>query len=398
MTGQVGSPRWGTATKSLVALLAMTLISALLLRFHAIIPLMVSAGILAFLLVPVVRQVNERTPLSWALATNLSYLVFVLLLLGLSTAAGLAVIQQLSGVFATLQRILIGLPGQLEQLSQQPRVFGPWQLDLSRLDLGLLAEQTLSGLQAIFGQLSSLFRSLATVAIESVGRLVFVLAVAYFLTLDYHRIKAAWQAISIPGYEEDLSRLRRALGRIWHSFLRGQLLIVAVTGVLTWLLMMGLGVRFAVGLGVLGGLAKFVPILGPVSAGALAAIVALFQPSNWFGLTPLAHAGLVILCVVILDQSIDYFLLPRIMGTSLNLHPVIILIGAIIGASLAGIVGLLLSAPAVATLFLLARYSFRKMVDLPPWDPPIDSVPETSRAPFLWIRRWARKADEPQEV
>jgi predicted PurR-regulated permease PerM len=226
-----------------------------------------------------------------------------------------------------------------------------------------------------------------------------VLAVAYFLTLDYRRIQTAWQNFSIPGYEGDLDRLRRALNKIWDSFLRGQLLIVLITGVLTSVLMTALGVRFSIGLGVLGGLAKFVPIVGPVSAGAVAALVAIFQPENWFGLDPFTHAILIVACVIVLDQSIDYILLPRIMGTSLNLHPVVILVAAIVGASLAGVIGLLLSAPSTASLLLLTRYTFRKMVDLSPWDPPIDESPKVRASRLLrLLRRRQRPAEEGQEA
>jgi predicted PurR-regulated permease PerM len=144
---------------------------------------------------------------------------------------------------------------------------------------------------------------------------------------------------------------------------------------------------------VLFGIAKFVPILGPFSAGVVAALVALFQPGNWLGVSPLGHAVLVVAAVIVLDQSIDYLLLPRIMGSSLNLHPVIIIVGAIIGASLAGVIGLLLSAPAMATLLLLTRYTFRKLVDLSPWDPPIDAAPRYR--PWRWPSfRRRRRAKE----
>ncbi len=63
-------------------------------------------------------------------------------------------------------------------------------------------------------------------------------------------------------------------------------------------------------------------------------------------------ALIVVASTTLLDQLVDYLLVPRVLGSSLNLHPVMILIGAIVGASLAGVIGLLLSAPATATLLL----------------------------------------------
>jgi predicted PurR-regulated permease PerM len=393
------SPPWGTATKSMTAAFGLILAAALLWRFSSIVPLLVVAAILSFLVVPLARFVSLRTHLPWAISTNLCFLLLILVLLGASTATGLAVVQQLQALFITLQRILITLPATMAGLSQNTYVIGPWVIDLARFDLVVLAEQALGTVQPVLGQASGLVRSLASVALESLARLIFVLAVAYFLTLDYRRIQTAWQNFSIPGYEGDLDRLRRALSKIWDSFLRGQLLIVLITGVLTSVLMTALGVRFSIGLGVLGGLAKFVPIVGPVSAGAVAALVAIFQPENWFGLNPFTHAILIVASVIVLDQSIDYILLPRIMGTSLNLHPVVILVAAIVGASLAGVIGLLLSAPSTASLLLLTRYTFRKMVDLSPWDPPIDEAPKVRTSRLLrLLRRLQRPAEEGQEA
>jgi predicted PurR-regulated permease PerM len=388
--GQDNSPKWGTLTKAMVALTSMVLVGALVLRFHSIIQLLVLALIAAFLVVPVVRFLHTRLRISWGLAANVCFLSLVLLLVGVSTATGFAVVQQLQALFLLVQRFLADLPSQLETLSQQTYVFGPWVLDFSQFDLAPLAEQMLAVVQPILGQASALIASLATGAIESVISLVFALAVAYYLILDHRRIRAAVQELSIPGYKEDLHRLRQALGRIWNAFLRGQLLIVFFTGILTWMLMTILGVRFSLGLGVLGGVAKFVPILGPSTAGLIAALVALFQPSNWFHILPIGHAALVVLCVFILDQAIDYFLVPRIMGTSLNLHPVVILLGLLIGASLAGVLGLLLSAPTMASLVLLSRYTYRKMFDISPWEPPIDQMTTPERREFRALRlaRW----------
>ncbi len=393
------SPPWGTATKSMAAAFGLILAGAVLWRFSSIIPLLVVAAILSFLVVPIARLVSIRARMPWALATNLCFLLLILLLLGASTATGLAVVQQLQALFNTLQRILITLPVTMAGLSQNAYVVGPWVIDLSRFDLVVLAEQALGTVQPVLGQASGLVRSLASVALESLARLTFVLAVAYFLTLDYRRIQTAWQGFAIPGYEGDLERLRQALSKIWDSFLRGQLLIVLITGILTSVLMTALGVRFSVGLGVLAGLAKFVPIAGPVTAGAVAALVAIFQPENWFGLNPFAHALLIIISAIVLDQAIDYLLLPRIMGSSLNLHPVVILLAAIVGASLAGVIGLLLSAPSTASLILLTRYAFRKMVDLSPWDPPIDATPGTRGSRLLrFLRRPSKPAEGGQEA
>jgi len=386
--GRTSSPPWGSTAKALVALVGITLAGLLLIRFQRIIPPLVVAGIAAYLLLPLIRWVHLRTRLSWRLATSLIFIVLLLALSAGLTAAGLVVIQQLQGLFLTIEALLIDLPAQIAAWSQGTLRIGPLLVDLGQFELMPMVEQALAAVQPLLGRASGLLTSVATGALETLANLVFVLAVAYFLAVDFERIRNAWAGLAIPGLGDDVARLRQALERIWNAFLRGQLLIVASTGVMTWILMTALGVRYAIGLGVLGGLAKFVPILGPVSAGALAAVIAIFQPGNWLGLTPIQHAVVIILAVFVLDQSIDYLLIPRIMGSALNVHPVLVLIGAIVGASLAGVVGLLLAAPAMATLLLLGRYAYRKLADLSPWDPPIDAAPPPRLAAPAW--RWIR--------
>ncbi len=386
------SPPWGTATKALVALIGMALVGALLFRLQAIVPLLVVAGILTYLILPLIRLLHLRARLPWGLATNLCFLVLVVLIAAVSTATGLAIIQQLQALFFTVQHFLFGLPEQLQAMGRDPLFIGPFEFDLAMVDLGVLADQALAALQPVLGRMSTLLTGLATVALESLGRMIFVLAIAYFISMDFERVRSAWRGLSIPGYEQDLRRLQAALARIWNAFLRGQLLVAVATGTLTGLLMAMLGVRFSLGLGVLTGLSKFVPILGPFVAGAIAGVVAVFQPTNWLGLSPLTHMALVIGVLFVLNQIIDYVMLPRIMGDALNLHPVLVLVGAILGASLAGVIGLLLSAPSVATLLLLGRYTYRKMLDLDPWNPPIDATsPAAEVFHWAWLTRRLRR-------
>jgi predicted PurR-regulated permease PerM len=369
------SPPWGSLTKFLVALIGLGLLMVLLARFHAIVPLLVLSGIVAYLMLPFVRALHRRAHLSWPLATSLAFLVLVMALVTAITASGVALVQQLQTVFLAIQGWILRLPDELEKIGSQAFFVGPWRLDFSQLSPARAVEPLLASLQPALTQVGSLLTTIAAAAVEGFAGLAFVLAVAYFLTLDYRVLVSGWMSFSMPRFGEDIQRLKLGLARIWNAFLRGQLLIVLITGVLTWILMTVLGIQSALALGALGGLAKFVPIVGPVSAGAVAALVAFFQPGHVLALSPLAHAALVVACVFVMDQLIDYLLIPRIMGTSLNLHPVVVLVGAIVGASLAGVLGLLLAAPSMATLTLLARYAYRKLVDLSPWNPPIDAPP-----------------------
>ena len=387
------SPRWGTTTKAMVALALLMLAAFVLWRLGHLLPLILLAAILSFLVVPIVQFLHLRLRLPWGLGTNLVMLGVVLVIVGASTATGVTVIAQLQALLLIVVRFFGDLPALLTSIGPVDYAIGPWSIDLSQFDLAALGDQLLATIQPLLGEASGLIASFATGAIETLTRLFFIIAISYFMTYDYRQIRKVLLGVSVPGYEEDFQRLRISLSRIWRAFLRGQLLVVLLTGIMTWMLMSILGLRFSLGLGVLGGIAKFAPIVGPTSAGLIAALVALFQPGNWLGMTPLGHAVLVVVSVIVLDQAIDYLLIPRIMGTSLRLHPVIILIGLLIGATLAGVLGLLLSSPTMASLILLGRYAYRKMFDLPPWDPPPDILQSVPIQDPLLLRALRRVQD-----
>jgi predicted PurR-regulated permease PerM len=271
-------------------------------------------------------------------------------------------------------------------------------LDFSSFDTVTLFEQASRYIDLAFSSASSVVVRVSTFAVETLLGSIIALVISYFLTLDYPRFSRTWSEFKIPGYEYDIGRLSAALGRLWKSFLGGQLLVVTVTGILTWIMMSAIGLRFSLGIGFLVGLGRFVPVVGPWVGGIVAVVVALVQPSNWLGLTPTAYALLVGLLILTLNQLLDYYIIPRILGTSLNISPAIVLVASLLGAILAGILGLLLAAPVVASLALLSRYVFRKMVDQSPWEPPIDEVPEPKEPALVRIFSRARRPVSGQET
>ena len=366
------SPRWSGSARLLVALSATALVAALVLRFHGVLQLLITAGILTFLMVPLVRLLHRHARLPWRLSTHAVYFLLLLMILMASTATGLALIQQAQALFMTVQAFLVSLPDLVQSASQQVYTLGPWQIDLRQFDITPLAEGALTSLRPFLGQASGLLTSVAAGAFSYLSRAVFVLAASYFLALDQPRLHAAWERAALPGYEDDMRRIRRALEAIWSAFLRGQVILALVVGLIVWISL---------------------TILGPIAAGAVTSVVALLQGTNGWGLTQVGFVLLVVAVFTLIQQLENNLLVPRILGDSLNMRPVIVLVAAIIGASLAGILGLLLSAPSTATLWLLGRYAYRKMFDLSPWDPPIDSL-SRSQGPRQWLRwPWKRKAD-----
>ena len=155
------------------------------------------------------------------------------------------------------------------------------------------------------------------------------------------------------------------------------LLVAIISGILMTALYTLLGVRFALGLGVIAALLEFVPILGQAILMVITLFVTLFQPDNWFGLNPFLYAGLVLVALVVVQQLHSNVITPRIVGQALELHPIAMLVGVIIGTSIWGILGAILAAPLLATVKLFSTYVWRKMFDLPPFATLEDEPPPT---------------------
>ncbi len=403
------SPRWGALTKFLFALVFVVLVGFLLVRFREMVAPLVLSFALAYLLNPLIEQLTARTRLSWGGAVVVVYLVLVLLLIGGLAVAGIAIGQQISSFYDdVLVEILPNLDERLADLlshpiqlgpftidPSQPIGFGPFVINLSDIDLVPLYDQLLAAIQPALSQGGTFVGALASETASVLGWILFILIISYYLLHDLKNLMPSIEQIVPQGYAHDVRRLAQELGPIWNAFFRGQVTLGIVMGVVVAGTMGLLGVRYAPVLGLLAGVLEFIPVIGPLIAGVVAVLVALFQPSNWLGLSPLYFALLVAGAQIILSQIENNFLVPRIIGGSLNLHPIIILIGAVAAASLAGIVGLLLSAPAIATLRLFGRYIYRKMFDLDPWPEP---PPQPTPPPKLEWPRWLRFRSRKSEV
>ncbi len=191
--------------------------------------------------------------------------------------------------------------------------------------------------------------------------------------------------VEVPGYNEDLRKLGSKLSVIWNSFLRGQIFIFAMATVIYIFVLSIFGVRYAIGIAFLAGLAKFLPYIGPAITWVIMALVTYFQSPTPFGMQALTYMLMVVITTTVIDWVIDNLVVPRIMAQTLRVHPAAVLVTALIAANLLGILGVVIAAPFLASVMLLGRYTMRKMLDLNPW-PPGDTLPAQPIS-FEWLAR-----------
>ena len=383
------SPRWGSNTKLVVTLTVIVILGALLVHFHRIMVPVLMAFVVAYLLHPIVALISRKTPLSWGLVANLLYLVFILLLLTLVTWGGVGLIGQIQNLISAIQNYTNQLPVIIQNLSHQVFVLGPFRYDFSTIDWSTIGQQVLSYVEPALGKMGGFVGTLAGGAASTLGWTAFVVIVSYFLLLESGGLRKGILHFDIPGYTDDIQRLSQKLSNIWNAFLRGQIIIFFSKMVSYAILMTLIGVHYSIGVALVAGFASFLPYIGPAINWIVLGLVTYFQPTNPFGVSPLVYTIIAIGVALLIDQTFDNLVSPRIMARSLKVHPAFVLIAAIIAADLLGLFGIIIAAPLLATLQLFGRYAGRKMLDRDPW-PPEEDTPAPIKVPkwLLRIRSW----------
>jgi predicted PurR-regulated permease PerM len=149
----------------------------------------------------------------------------------------------------------------------------------------------------------------------------------------------------------DVAGVEMEARRVFGLYIRGQLILGLIVGALSAIAYLILGVPYAVFLGVLAGILELVPIVGPVVAGAAAALVALTQPF------PLVLW--VIVAAIVIQQIENNLLVPRISGEAVGLHPLAALLAVLIGVELAGLAGAIFAVPLTGLGWSLWRARLR---------------------------------------
>jgi predicted PurR-regulated permease PerM len=382
------SPRWGATTKLLAGLILVSIIAFLLVRFSSLVPPLLMIFIIAYLLHPVTGFIARGLRIPWKAAVNILYLLILVTLIGLLAWGGVGLVQQIQSLIRQIQSIVANLPTYVADISTQVYQVGPFVLDMRTLDLNLsaISQQLLSFIQPLLGQTGNLVGAVASGAATILGWTFFILVVSYFVMVESSGLQSDLIKVEIPGYAEDMRRLGRELSRIWNAFLRGQIFIFSLSVVIYLILLPAMGVRYALGIAFLAGLAKFLPYIGPAITWVVMALVTFFQPSKPFDLSPLTYMLIVVITTFIVDNwIIDSLITPRIMARALKVHPAAILVAAIVAANLLGILGVIIAAPFLATITLLGRYTMRKLFDMEPWP-----EPEIEPPPFItseWMGR-----------
>jgi predicted PurR-regulated permease PerM/GNAT superfamily N-acetyltransferase len=354
--------RWSAFTKRAVILIILVLLALMVYRFRDVLPPLMIAFLLAFVLSPIVGFLADRLRLSRGLATAIVFLLLIAGMLGVVVAAPVSAVQNVVRAVRDTQFDTIRIINDLGAFFERPVEIGDYVLDLSDVYQELSAMLTSFVASVAEGTLDVVF-DLASGAFW----LIVILMTTFYLVKDVDRFTEQLYNLAPPGYRDDVVRLRQQITDVWNAFLRGQLVMGLVMMVITTVVCTAVGLPYAVVMGLVAGVTEFIPNLGPILALVPAVLVALFTGSSFLPLSNFWFAVLVLGLYLVIQQVEGNLILPRVMGSSLNLHPLMVLIGIIIGGSMAGILGMLLAAPVLATLRVIGYYVFCRLYDRDPF-------------------------------
>jgi predicted PurR-regulated permease PerM len=152
---------------------------------------------------------------------------------------------------------------------------------------------------------------------------------------------------------------------------------MTLIAIMTSVGMTAVGLRGAVGVGILAGILDIIPSVGPLIAGVIAGLVALIFGSSYLDISNLFFALIVVLIFLVIQQIENIWLRPQIMGQTLRLHPGVIFVGVIGALVLSGVLGALVIIPLMASVAVLGRYIKAKLRGQDPWRDETPSPGET---------------------
>jgi len=350
-----GPVRLSASTKRIIIVGGLIASMVLIYAVRGILTPFILALMFAYTLNPVVCLLMRSLHLSRPRAVALLYLVLLLLII---VSLGLLIplsFRQLRQIHFDFQEISFQVHRLIEEYNQI-ELFG------YRLNLYAVYDQVSGAVQSVATFLAARTGGFLIGVVSGLAYLVLILLVSFYLLKDADRIPNYVRDHLPRPYWEDLMGLWGEINTILSSFLRGQILLCLVIGVVTGITLALLGVRNALILGILAGVLEIIPNAGPVLSAVPAVLIAFFQGSTLWPVSNTVFALIVIGAYVLIQQLENNFLVPKIIGESVNLHPVIVLFGVVAGASLAGVLGVFLAAPVMASGRVLARYLWRKVI------------------------------------
>ena len=186
-------------------------------------------------------------------------------------------------------------------------------------------------------------------------QIVLMFIVAFLLALDAAAFRRVLRRLVPNDYRTDFDQIWRKVRKMLYAYVRGQLIIAALIGILSGIACFALGLPDAVALGMIAGITALIPYLGPFIGAVPAILVGLA--------TSPVKAVLVAIVYFLISNIILNFVSPKVMGDAVRLSPILVIVALIAGFSWAGILGMFVAVPIAATLRILFDHIYPRLYE-----------------------------------
>lgn len=367
----------------LLVLSALYVVGWLLWQARSALTPFIIGAILAYLFLPLVNRLEGRVP-RWA-----AILIVYALVLAIIITFFAFLVPPLIEQFSQLVRVLPDIP-TIERWVDM--LIAEYQQLLANLPTNIqsevqqtVAEVVASALNTIRTNLLSYLRNLGTFLLSSMlsvaSTVAFLLGFflvpfwLFYVLMDQRAGRERLNHVLPEQLRTDFWSVITIIDSDFSGYLRGQLLLGLVVGAaagigLGLFNLLGMEVPYVLILAVIAGITELIPIIGPI-IGSIPAIVVGFIDSPTTGLA-------VLLLYVAIQQLENNFLVPRIVGDSVGLHPAILMVLLVVCAQVFGVLGAILSAPMGAVSRDVFLYLYGRLSDPP--RPPGELPPRLRKA------------------
>ena len=340
---------------ALLALLAVVVVHLSRAVLEIITPFAL-ATLLAFLLDPLIDRL-QRQGLQRGLAVALVFGVFLLLLILVGALAIPALINEASQLTQDGPQYIDRLHTLVDTFLARHHHIGAYKLPRNfDVLFGQISSKASDLLSGSAGHIADFLLGSITTLLDAIITLI----VTLYLLLDLDRMRARVYYLLPANARRPVSAYAGDIGRIFAEYLRGLVIVCAFYGAATVVFLFGLSLvhsdiaRYALLVGVAGGLLYTVPYLGPIVTAVVTFLVAFAAGGIGFG-------GAAVLGTLALNQIFDNVVTPRVVGGGVGLHPVASLFALTLGGTLFGLWGLLLSVPVAASVQVVLFRLFPKL-------------------------------------
>lgn len=356
--------QWSLPFRYTMGIIIFIGVVALLIYAREAVTMFVIAGFAAYLISPAVTFLMERTKLSRRVSVNIVYFTALIVLVGIPATLTPIFFDEIQLV----AQDLLDLSREFSKFLSEPIQMGGMVLHLEQLGESLehFQENMLTPLP------EEALELLEATSINILWVLIILVSVHLFMS-EWPRIRAWMIGLAPEPYQADMRELYSRLRNVWMAYLRGQIVLMVVVGVVFTIAWLVIGIPGALVLGVIAGLFTLVPDVGPTVAAALAIGVALLEGSTWIQLSPdptmnnLIVGGITLVTYLVLINLKNFFVRPIIMGRSLHMNEALIFVAILTATILAGILGALLIVPVMASVSVIMEYLRRRILGLPPF-------------------------------